>query len=248
MRLTRLCSHAPVAALLPARVGQGCSSGVTAPACAGSAAGDGPTYMSHSKSPWGPWSKPERLFDAQGNETNMDTNLAVVILGNGSVVGIGRTGGKPTGIVAHLVTASDWRDPSSYSGKWTEMLFPDTKILDNAGVEDPFVYLDARGVYHAVFHNQIEADDEKLCGGHAYSVDGAQWTFTGTSWGNKVEWIGGGSYSFSRRERPHLAFDRALNVVALTTGVQYGEGSPIAKSGQDACYTLLQPVKTAHQG
>ena len=43
------------------------------------------------------------------------------------------------------------------------------------------------GVYHAVFHNQIEADDQRLCGGHAYSVDGVDWTFTGTSWGNTVE-------------------------------------------------------------
>ena len=125
---------------------KGCSSGVTNPSCAGSAAGDGPTYMSWAKSPYGPWSTPERLFSSQENETNMDTNLAVVILNDGSVVGIGRTGGKPTGIVAHLVTASNWRDASSYAGEWTEMLFPDTKVLDNAGVEDPFVYLDAKGI------------------------------------------------------------------------------------------------------
>ena len=56
------------------------------------------------------------LFQRQRNETNMDTNLAVVILGNGSVVGIGRTGGGSTGIIVHLVTASHWKDPASYTG------------------------------------------------------------------------------------------------------------------------------------
>merc|ERR1712146_752833 len=106
------------------------------------------------------------------------------------------------------------------------------------------------GVFHAVFHNQIEADDEKLCGGHAYSVDGITWTFTGTSWGNRVEFAQGselGVYEFSRRERPHMVFGDPLDpfkITGMTSGVQYGEGSPVYRVGQDACYTLFQPVNT----
>ena len=59
---------------------------------------------------------------------------------------------------------------------------------------------------------------------------------------------GGGAYEyeFSRRERPHLVFGDPRDpflITGLTTGVQYGEGSPIYRDGQDACYTLLQPVR-----
>jgi hypothetical protein len=188
-----------------------------------------------------------RLVAAQARQTNMDTNLAVVILPNGTAVGIGRTGGAPTGIVAHLVTAADWRNASTYVGRWETMLFPNTTLVPDAGVEDPSVYVDRRGVFHAVFHNQIQKDDERLSGGHAFSEDGlSSWTFTGTSWSNKVRFDGRGAYRFSRRERPHLVFahpDDPFAPTALTTGVQYGEGSPMYAPGEDACFTLLQPVK-----
>ena len=229
--------------------------------CAHSAGGSGPTYMSVSSSPDGPWGQPQRLFASQATQTNMDTNLAVTILSNGSAIGISRTGGSPTGIVAHLVTASDWRDPDTYIGRWEDMLFPNTTIMPDAGVEDPSVYVDASGVFHAVFHNQIEADDERLCGGHAYSVDGLDWVFTGTSWSNEVHFMAPGgadfggpsaynyTYRFSRMERPHLVFGdakRPFQITGLTTGVQYGEASPISVPGQDACYTLFQPVMTGN--
>ena len=210
---------------------------------------NGPTYLSFARSPFGPWSTPQRLFASQANLTNLDTNLAATILSNGSVVGIGRTGGPPTGIIAHLVTADDWRNPDSYVGRWSEMLFPNVTRLPNAGVEDPYVWHDAkRGVFHAVFHSQIEDDDERLCGGHAFSEDGVQWTFGGTAWSNRVSLIDAATrapfeYSFSRRERPHLVFDAHGTIVALTTGVQFGDHSPTYRKGEDACYTLLQPVR-----
>ena len=59
---------------------------------------------------------------------------------------------------------------------------------------------------------------------------------------------GGGGYEtyyFSRRERPHLVFGDPSDphkVTGLTTGVQYGPHSPISVPGEDACYTLFQPV------
>ena len=150
-------------------------------------------------------------------------------------------------------------------------------MVPYAGVEDPFLYTDRGGIFHAVFHNQIENDNERLSGGHAYSEDGRAWTFTGTSWSNVVEftrsssnaeftdWANvaarkeeaartegdevvneGYTYEFSRRERPHLVFGDPTDpylITGLTTGVQYGEGAPIFHTGQDACYTLLQPVR-----
>jgi len=219
--------------------------------CGTGAAGIGPTFMIWAKSPLGPWSKPEVLFAAQANETNADTNLAVVILANGSAVGIARTWGPPTGVIAHLVLATHWRDASSYVGRFSTLLFPNTTIVPDSGLEDPFVYLDRRGVFHAVFHSQIEGDDERLCGGHAFSEDGITWTFGGTAWSNEVEFVAAeGSaaykYSFSRRERPHLVFGDAADpyrITALTTGVQFGSKAPLSVNGEDACYTLLQRVK-----
>ena len=209
---------------------------------------NGPTYLSWASAPGGPWSKPQRLFAAQANQTNLDTNLAATILPNGSVVGIGRNGGSPTGILAHLVTARSWRDPASYVGRWEQMLFPNTTILPYAGVEDPYVWRDARGVYHAIFHSQIEDDDERLCGGHAFSEDGVAWTFGGTAFSNLVRIAAAPhdapyEYRFSRRERPHLLFDAHGAIQALTTGVQFGRHSPTSVAGEDACYTLLQPVR-----
>jgi hypothetical protein len=288
-----------------------CTGGTT-PAntsCSAGAAATGPTFLTWAHSPNGPWSTPQRLFKTQANQTNMDTNLAAAILADGSVVGIGRTGGGPTGIIAHLVTARHWREPASYVGSWSKMLFPNTTIVPNAGVEDPFVWCVARllpsqvlaqctprrvssrrtashpihipplrphrtpsyrydagrRVFHAVFHNQIEQDDQRLCGAHAYSTDGRTWTFGGTAWSNRVSFEhrhdqhahqregehahgrahATRSYRFSRRERPHLLFDVHGAIVALTTGVQYGPHAPTYHKGEDACYTLLQPVRRA---
>ena len=218
-----------------------CKDGKTPVTCPGGAAGNGPTYMSVSfKGPAGPWSSPSILFSAQANFTNMDTNLAVTINDDGSVIGIGRTGGSPTGIIAHLVTASNWRDPASYK-MHEEMLFENTTLVDASGVEDPFVYVDKSGIFHAIFHSQIESDDERLCGGHAYSADGNSWHFTGTSWSNRVTFEDGSTYAFSRRERPHFVF-RDNTIVALTTSVQ--TPGPVSLDGQDASYTLLQKVRT----
>ena len=72
------------------------------------------------------------------------------------------------------------------------------------------------------------------------------WTFTGTSWSNRVLLRPAGGapylYRFSRRERPHLVFGRDGAIEALTTGVQFGSRSPISVEGEDACYTQLQRV------
>ena len=181
----------------------------------------------------------------QRSRLDADTNLAVLILPNSSVVGIARTAGPPTGILTHLVTASHWKDPHSYIGRWDTRLFPGGEV-DYAGLEDPFLYLDSGGIYHAVFHNQIEDDDQRLCGGHAFSKNGFDWNFTGTAWSNHVHYVDGTTYDFSRRERPHFVFGDPkdpFKITALTTGVQYGTKAPMSVDGQDACYTLLQPTR-----
>lgn len=118
--------------------------------------------------------------------------------------------------------------------------------------EDPFVYTAAdqdgsKIIYHAVFHNQLVDDDERVCGSHAHSEDGLTWTLSGTAWGNVVEFEDGERYEFSRRERPHLIFtdpDNPSKITGLTTGVMYEEAAPASRPGEDACYTLLQKVSS----
>ena len=52
----------------------------------------------------------------------------------------------------------------------------------------------------------------------------------------------GSTFSFERRERPHLVFaEDGFTIVGLTTGVAYTDSTT---QGSDACFTFLQPVRT----
>merc|ERR1719203_1381500 len=216
-----------------------------------------PSYMSYAVPPtekggnW-TWSEPQRFFtDYFGS----DTNFAPVILANGSLVAIWREWTPLGGSRPYLATASDWRNVSTYKRHEIE-LFPD---LGAAGTEDPFVYLDKRGNFHAVFHNMYGYDTTSewwldATGGHAYSVDGINWVYTGVAWGtvarnetqqgDVVEYTDGSSFRFTRRERPHIIQDSNGEIIGLSTANQYGlSQSPVpSEDNGDASYTMVQPV------
>lgn len=183
----------------------------------------------------GPWTRTVVLPTRPTTES--DTNLAGVILSNGTFIGFARD--WTDGSEIHLVTSSDWKDGTKYdmtSGKDT-ILFPQLiPIL----TEDPYLYRDCNGGFHAIFHNMSPEDLQTLCGGHAYSQDGVNWIYGGVSFGNTISFTDGTNFTFSRRERPHFIFaDDGCTPIALTNGAQYG-----GKYG-DATYTLLQPVKSS---
>ena len=221
-----------------------CSDGSSPPGC-GRGGGEGPTVVSWAPAPEGPWSPPLLLLDMPGGG-EPDTNLAPVILANGSLVGIWRTWGTSPacprvrgGSCPHLVTAAHWKNASSYVFH-QEALFPE---LATRGSEDPALYLDARGRFHALFHNMDPCPDypcPEVAGGHAFSADGVAWSYTGVAYNSSGLYADGAPFSFSRRERPHpvMAAD-GVTIVALTTGVGYADGS--AAHG-DATFTFLQPV------
>ena len=84
-----------------------------------------PTLLMHSsRDPTGAFSTPIAVFNGSAGQprggTYGDTNLAGVILPNGSFVGIWRECTRrpncygKTGDCVHPVRASDWKDPSSY--------------------------------------------------------------------------------------------------------------------------------------
>ena len=84
-----------------------------------------PTYMSYSTSPTGNWSKPVLVLGPTivPKMTPMDTNMAAVILSNGSLVGMWRDH-EPTGkSVPHLVTATNWKDAKTYVYSRDDLLF-----------------------------------------------------------------------------------------------------------------------------
>ncbi len=125
------------------------------------------------------------------------------------------------------MTSQDWKNGSKYM-QHCDGLFPQ---LTGGLSEDPFVWIDCNGYFHAIFHNESpETKDASICGGHAYSLNGVEWIYGGLS--------DNSNFSFPRRERPHLIFDDdQCTPIALTNGVEYG-----GKYG-DATYTLLQPIK-----
>ena len=212
-----------------------------------------PTWMSYAPTPYGPWSVPAHIFPKW---VGSDTNFAPLILPNGSLVGLWRSW-EATGSRVFTVTASSWREPDTYIQHHHEVISTD---LGTAGTEDPFVYLDGDGHFHAIFHHMYGEGTSTQWwldtdGGHAFSHDGLEWTYSGVAWGNAqhprgqaVNFTDGTSFAFTRRERPHFIFDAAGNPAYLTNAAQYGPGKlPAVKPADngDASYTLIQPIAQA---
>jgi len=213
--------------------------GGSSPMCDTSATWRNGTFMMYAASPDGPWSAPLEVLPHPLGP--VDSNLAVVIAANGSLVGLTRKiPSGPQGSEIHLLTAADWKDKSTYKQAGVA-LFPDS-IISNFGLEDPYVYLDTKGRYHAIFHNMLNNDDQTTCGSHATSDDGIAWTFTGTAYGNKVQYTDGTSTTFSRRERPHLIINDQGQPTHLTTGVVAGDNKGCC---DDNSYTHVQPIQEA---
>ncbi|GMI10708.1 hypothetical protein TrVE_jg2349 [Triparma verrucosa] len=218
-----------------------------------------PTWMSFTTDPSGNWSEPVQIFsDYQGS----DTNFAPVILKNGSMVAMWRSWTASGGSRMFLSTGSDWKDPSTYIRHTTE-LFPD---LGAAGTEDQFIYLDNNGNYHAIFHHMYGTGTKDqwwldATGGHAFSVNGWDWTYTGVTYGDplarydtdigqgaSIDFDDGTTYKFTRLERPHLLFYNVGELKGDPTHIinsaQYGRGTDpgTGANNDDACYTLVRPI------
>ena len=112
-------------------------------------------------------------------------------------------GGQACFSVPHPVVASDWKTVSTYrysintiagaalpvAKKQLRWLFGSEYTATQAakGIEDPMVYKDANGVYHAIFHDMFEKCSGAGCKAprdnvaHAYSTDGISWIYTGAA-------------------------------------------------------------------
>jgi len=142
------------------------------------------------------------------------------------------------GRAGFLSFTENFRDPNSWStnsGKTAWEPMPDSYF------EDPFLYYDAKGRYHAIVHN-MNPHETRYCGAHAFSADGVNWTYGGLAYNNTVTFLDGEEMVPTRRERPHLIFDKdKTTILGLSTSAsgfgQYGDGT----------FTLVQPVATMHR-
>eukprot|EP01043_Picozoa_sp_COSAG02_P044090 COSAG02_NODE_3898_length_6068_cov_7.849053_4_plen_260_part_00 len=156
-------------------------------------------YMVHAKSPTGPWSKPVLLSpgpSCSGGPTKafaVDLNLNAAIAADGTLAGLWRCvetlpTTQPGATVLHAVTATDWRNASSY--QWSQR---PAFAAQGFGSEDPFVYQSTDGVFHAILHDEQglpgkyfpDISRSSAYGRHAWSRTGAlsNWSIS--------PWLGG---------------------------------------------------------
>lgn len=210
-----------------------CSQGATSAADPRGGCGPGRAHgfkqmMAVASAPAGPW----RAFEIPQLSTAWDWNFAIAPRGDGSAVGLIRAGMVWRAPAGQFANASAWAPVGGA---------PEGPSLpDNGGVEDPFVWRDRKGRFHAVFHNMEPATGQPAyCGVHAFSEAGNSWTAGGWAYGATVNFTDGSSFTFARRERPHVLFNADGSMRALSSGAQYG--GPPGSQG-DAIFTLVQPV------
>lgn len=109
------------------------------------------------------------------------------------------------------------------------------------GVEDPFLYQDPRGGFHALFHAGHQGGGYAAAGGHAFSPDGLTWTFSAApAYYTTVNTSDGQAHQYSRRERPHLVFNGEGAPTHLSTSLWVGPA--------DHTVTFVQAIATTGPG
>ena len=207
-----------------------------------------PTYSAPRRDPAGPWGSTPPLLDrprlaAAPDGTIAYCNPAPLLLENGTALLMYRdyypTQTFPATNVVGLARARrGWR------GAFDFPLGVDGHVVANF-TEDPHMWRDARGHFHALFHALDRwgtADAGSTVGGHAYSRDGLAWAYSREyAYSTTVAFDDGTSTTFARRERPEAVVVDG-SVVALVTGVVDPDAQQPAGSQRDRSWTLVQPV------
>eukprot|EP00037_Helgoeca_nana_P002527 m.34416 g.34416 ORF g.34416 m.34416 type:complete len:358 (+) comp12652_c0_seq1:44-1117(+) len=95
-------------------------------------------------------------------------------------------------------------------------------------VEDPFLWIDARGNWHIINHayrnDEFEHCGSSIVSAHWFSTDGKDWHWSSQPYNHTVQYDDGTSHTYTTLERPNLHFDATgqlthLNVAAdMVTG------------------------------
>jgi hypothetical protein len=103
--------------------------------------------------------------------------------------------------------------------------------------EDPFMWIDRRGHWHALVHRMFDPPGGGPCGawagGHLFSADGTQWSPIARAYNTTVRTADGGATIFDRRERPKLIFNAEGAPTHLYNGAIPQSGNP---------YTIVAPI------
>eukprot|EP00466_Bigelowiella_natans_P011760 jgi/Bigna1/90097/estExt_fgenesh1_pg.C_620034 len=182
----------------------------------------------------GPWER-QNMSLAKWNWTEANLGFeshAPVVLENGNILTFTRSWGSPAPLpnsAIWLATADSWN--GSYH-------LVDSKLAAqpalNNGMEDTFMFRDAAGYLHALFHSW----NNPYVGAHAFSRDGFNWTMADTAaFTLSTDVEGGSSITYVRRERPHLVLDDDLNPTHLLTAVTTDNGDLL-----DWSFTHVQAI------
>eukprot|EP00041_Stephanoeca_diplocostata_P001737 m.21178 g.21178 ORF g.21178 m.21178 type:complete len:514 (+) comp12330_c0_seq1:69-1610(+) len=195
--------------------------------------------LATSSTPFGPWN----VSEVAGLTVGWDWNTALAInTTDGSAVACLRAGF--TWHAENYADNTTWHPVGTSTGG-------EGPGWEGASVEDPYLWIDEHGVYHALAHAF-----SPFFGVHAFSDssgwpknwtsgDPMAWNVTGVAYDNIVNFTDGTSVAVVRRERPHIIWQPGAHgrvALALTNGVQpYGRpNTPY----QDHVFTLSQPLRT----
>ena len=111
-----------------------------------------------------------------------------------------------TNVIGLAWSHTGWRGPY-LPADIDRKIFPDY-------AEDPFMWRGPRGIWHMLAHSLCDAWPKcPAVGGHAASLDGHTWHYSGgATYSTTVEFEGGKNITFRRRERPEVSTKAAPDV------------------------------------
>jgi len=172
------------------------------------------THVLSARSLDGPWTALNASITNPNGNFNID-NPAPYFFDNGSVLLLGRGGSSKN---CRSITAPSWQGPYTLG----------PLINVHASVEDPFLYRDTRGNFHALFHGYSANS-----GYHSFSRDGLTWENALPAYNTTVNMSDGTWVTHGRRERPHLLFNAVGEPAFLYTAVTLGNGDKTATHVQE---------------
>lgn len=86
--------------------------------------------------------------------------------------------------------------------------------------EDPYIYRDSRGHFHAIFHG-MDPWLTGAWGAHAFSLDAKDWVYSrAEAFSRTVQFEDNSTVQYTRRERPEFIFDQTTGEITnLVSGV-----------------------------
>jgi len=182
---------------------------------------------------YGPWQPHVYVLDSNtlGTWDCDTTNPSPLVLKDGSILLMYRGCSYQCGNREMIGLAWADRYDANYTRLFDEPLFLNPN-------EDPFIWRDSRGNFHALMHSLEPGGafgDGPKVGRHAFSRDAKWWTFGSATlaYSTNVQFDDGTSIDYFRRERPQLYFENGVPLF-LVTGVQ--------EKNQKTSYTLVQPL------